>query len=91
MEKETFTLLHRINPHQNERRFYAVMIGPTLDEPLAVIRFWGRIGGWQRVHIRPFDTPEEAEKFAGRLVALRLKRGYKKIQIKEQKKESKRK
>lgn len=71
-----FTLLHRINPERNEKRFYAVMVGPSLLDPYAVIRFWGRIGGWQRVLIRAVPSPEEAEKLAARLIDRRLKSGY---------------
>jgi predicted DNA-binding WGR domain protein len=38
-------LLHRINPSQNEFRFYLVVTSPSLFDPYAVIRVWGRMGG----------------------------------------------
>lgn len=76
-----FTLLHRVNPDRNEARFYAVMVGPSLGNPLSVMRFWGRIGGWQRALITPCATKTEARKLAGRLVASKLKKGYKVVII----------
>lgn len=73
-------LLHRVNPEKNEARFYFVSIGPALFDPCAVIRMWGRIGGFQRMLITPCQTPLEAQKLATRLVQRRLKRGYRLIQ-----------
>lgn len=72
----SFTLLHRINPAENERRFYFVCTGPSLFHPIAVIRSWGRIGGYTRSMITACASGEEAEKLATRLVKKRLKRGY---------------
>ena len=73
-------LLHRVNPEKNEARFYFVSIGPALFDPHAVIRIWGRIGGYQRILVTPCQTSTEARKLAKRLVQRRLKRGYKLIQ-----------
>ena len=73
-------LLHRVNPEKDEARFYFVSIGPALFDPYAVIRVWGRIGGFQRMLITPCQTPLEARKLATRLVQRRLKRGYRLIQ-----------
>ena len=74
------TLLHRVNPEKNEARFYFVSFGPALFDPHAVIRVWGRIGGYQRMLITPCQTPMEARKLAMKLVQRRLKRGYRLIQ-----------
>lgn len=79
----TSTLLYRINPEKNERRFYLVMSGPTLFEAHAVTRCWGRIGGWQRSMVTACATADEAEKVAGKLVEKKLKRGYTKTTIPE--------
>ncbi|MCB0191913.1 MAG: WGR domain-containing protein [Anaerolineae bacterium] len=73
-------LLHRINPDKNERRFYFVSIGPALFDPYAVIRMWGRIGGYQRMLVTPCQTSLEARKLATKLVQRRLSRGYRLIQ-----------
>lgn len=73
-------LLHRVNPEENEARFYFVSVGPALFDPYAVIRMWGRIGGYQRILITPCQTPLEARKLATKLVQRRLKRGYRLIQ-----------
>ena len=73
-------LLHRINPGKNEARFYFVSFGPTLFDPHAVIRVWGRIGGYQRLLVTPCQTSTEARKLATKLVQRRLKRGYRLIQ-----------
>jgi predicted DNA-binding WGR domain protein len=72
----TSTLLHRINPDRDERRFYWVMVGPSLFEPHAVVRLWGRIGGHQQAMITPCQSMAEAQMLAGKLVWRRLKRGY---------------
>jgi hypothetical protein len=47
---EIYVQLHRIDPAQNVARFYVVWVGPSLIDAIAVIRFWGRIGGtsWSR-------------------------------------------
>lgn len=69
-------LLHRINPSQNEFRFYLVVTGPSLFDPYAVIRVWGRIGGHQREMITSCASAEEAERLAGQLIQRKMKRGY---------------
>ncbi|MCK6625574.1 MAG: WGR domain-containing protein [Anaerolineae bacterium] len=70
------TLLHRINPARNEARFYLVIVAPTLVDPIAVWRVWGRIGGAQRSKIDPCGSAAEAEKLAEALVRRKIKRGY---------------
>jgi predicted DNA-binding WGR domain protein len=69
-------LLHRINSEKNEARFYLVEVGPSLVDPYAVIRLWGRIGGHQRGMVTPCTSEAEAETLAGRLVRRKIKRGY---------------
>lgn len=69
-------LLHRHNPELNERRFYAVTIQPTLVDELAVVRTWGRIGGWTRTLVTPVADQAEAQSLAETLIARKLKRGY---------------
>jgi predicted DNA-binding WGR domain protein len=69
-------LLHRINPQQNEFRFYLLIVGPSLLDPYAVLRLWGRLGGHQRGMVTPCASSEEAQKLARRLARRRLRRGY---------------
>lgn len=77
MSNPTKIFLHRINPAKNEARFYLVEATPTLLDPYAVIRVWGRIGGAQRHKINPCRSAAEAEELAERLVRRKIKRGYK--------------
>ena len=41
-------LFHKIDPEENERRFYYLEVGSSLVDKHAVLRVWGRIGGQQR-------------------------------------------
>ena len=70
------TLLHRINPERNERRFYAVQVGPSLFDEHAVLRLWGRIGGYQRQMVTPCPSPDDAQALARQLIQRRLQHGY---------------
>ncbi len=71
-----FTLMHRINPERNERRFYAVQVGPSLFDEHAVLRLWGRIGGYQRQMVTPCQSPDDAQALARQLIQRRLQHGY---------------
>jgi predicted DNA-binding WGR domain protein len=70
------TLLHRVNQERNEARFYLVIVGASLLDEHAVMRVWGRIGGYQRAMVTPCASAEEAEKLAGRLIRKRMRHGY---------------
>ena len=76
MDTEIFCLLHRCDPDRNIKRFYLVTTGPSLLEPYAVWRFWGRIGGFQRQLLTPCGSAVEARRLADRLIKKRLQRGY---------------
>ncbi len=72
-----FTLLKRFDPEQHANRWYMVMVQPTLLEETAVICAWGsRENDYQRTRIMPMGTLAEAEAFAAKIVAAKLKRGY---------------
>lgn len=82
----TSTLLHRHNPARNERRFYLVAIQPTLLwTGLAVVRTWGRLGGWSRSLAMPVTDEAAAQRLAEKLIARKLKRGYKIVSDKGEK------
>ncbi len=56
------------------------MVGPSLFDPYAVVRVWGRIGGHQRAMITPCQSSVEACTLAARLIRRRLKHGYQLVQ-----------
>ena len=58
------------------KRFYLVTTGPSLLEPYAVNRLWGRIGGFQREMVTPWASAAEAGRLARQLIRKRLRRGY---------------
>jgi predicted DNA-binding WGR domain protein len=68
-------LLHRVDG-ETMKRFYLVTTGPSLLEPYAVLRFWGRMGGFQREMVTPCASPEESVRLARQLIRKRLRRGY---------------
>lgn len=70
------TLLHLINPEKNQKRFYLVMTGPTIFEPFAVTRWWGRIDGHSQEMITPCTSEAEAQEVAKKLVEKKIKKGY---------------
>lgn len=75
----TVTILRRVDPERNEAWFYTVLVGASLFDAHAVVRFWGRIGGFQRMLVTPCGSLEEAEGLARRLVQRRKQRGYEEI------------
>lgn len=67
----------RIRPEENERRWYAIAVEPTLFGAWAVHLSWGRLGTNQyQQQIQDFPTLEAATKEAQAQVERRLKRGY---------------
>jgi predicted DNA-binding WGR domain protein len=75
-----YILFERTNRAQNERRFYTIIWQPTLLEAQAVVRIWGRRGGWQCLKTHPFATLNEAWPLIRRLIRLRLRHGYTVVQ-----------
>jgi predicted DNA-binding WGR domain protein len=79
------TLLQRINPDRNERRYYRVEIGPCVGYPIAVHRVWGRLGRRRSGFlITPCADEAEALRLAETLITRKLKRGYKIVRKGEQ-------
>lgn len=73
-------LLRRFNPEENMNRWYMVQIQPTLLDPIAVICSWGnRDTSWARSRILPMDSLEQAKEEAEKIIAAKIKRGYKRI------------
>jgi predicted DNA-binding WGR domain protein len=70
------TILRRIRPEYNERRFYALAVTADLFGNIVLLRTWGRIGteGKQRGDLHPDYTSAASslERLAGR----KRRRGY---------------
>lgn len=71
------TLLHKVRPNANCRRFYRVAVEATLFDEVCLTRTWGRIGGKARqLAPVPFVNSQAAEKAASKIIREKLKRGY---------------
>jgi predicted DNA-binding WGR domain protein len=82
-ETPRLRFLGRIRPEDDERRWYAIVWGPTLCDTWAVHLSWGRLGTERyRQRILEFDTPEAADAEAETQVERRLQRGYGPVQEK---------
>ena len=67
----------KVDPAQNERRWYTVSWGPTLFGAWAVMRAWGRLGtGWSQRRVEEFLTAEQARAEVEAQVQRRERRGY---------------
>ena len=76
---ETFTsiLFERVCPEKNENKFYWLGWQPTLIDEWAVVRIYGRKGGFQRVlSPEPFVSLAEAWSVIKQTIWARVKRGY---------------
>jgi predicted DNA-binding WGR domain protein len=67
---------HRYKPAENSYREYQVSYQPSLWEPHAGQRVWGRRGNKKRLLDQRFETQEEALDWLQKMVERRLKRGY---------------
>ncbi|WFU05889.1 WGR domain-containing protein (plasmid) [Rhizobium sp. CB3171] len=75
--------LRRSDPAQNVRRFYTLAIQPNLFGGVAVVRHWGRIGTNGQEKIETYDEPQAAEAAYGRLERVKRRRGYKELEVEE--------
>lgn len=76
-QKETGPVhLHRTDPSQNMRRFYTLVIQPTLFGGATVIRNWGRIGTNGQTMMETFDQIVQAEHAWDQLERAKRRRGY---------------
>ncbi|MEO4001829.1 WGR domain-containing protein [Mesorhizobium sp. CAU 1732] len=81
MQNETIDPVHleRIDPEQNMRRFYSLVIQPTLFGDVSLIRNWGRIGTNGQSMMETFDRPENADGAFTRLARTKRRRGYRDV------------
>ncbi len=76
-----FAHMVSIDPARNRYRGYIVAIQPTLFSPYALVRSWGRVGSRPRMLVREMASAAQAREEAMKLMALRLRRGYRVIQV----------
>lgn len=70
----------RVRPAENEYRWYAIAVEPTLFGTWAVHLSWGRLGTTQyQQKILEFGTSEAAAAEAQAQAKRRLKRGYRQV------------
>ena len=68
--------LQRIVPDENVRRFYTVLVQPSLFGDWSVVREWGRIGQGGTVRGKGYGSEAEARVVADEAVSGKLRRGY---------------
>lgn len=67
---------HRYRPQENSYREYQVSYQPSLWEPHAGQRVWGRRGNKKRLLDQRFDTQQQALDWLQKMIQRRLKKGY---------------
>lgn len=70
------TAVFRIDGSLGMARFYVMTVSGTLFGVSALVRCWGRIGTAGRIRIDLYPTRGEAEVAKARLLAQKLRRGY---------------
>jgi predicted DNA-binding WGR domain protein len=75
-----FAYLKKVDPEQNQFRFYTIAVVQTLFGEWAVVREWGRLGQAGTVREIWFDTKEEARAVGIKLQKRKERRGYRIIQ-----------
>lgn len=73
-------LLRRKDPHKNLARFYLVAIEMSLFGEVTLERRWGRIGTRGRLARHIFPSRGIAEVERARILAAKLRRGYRPAQ-----------
>ncbi len=72
-----YILFEKTDRKQNIARFYYLAWQATLLDTGAVVRLYGRKGGWQRMLAPlPFASLRDARPMLNALIKRRLKRGY---------------
>jgi predicted DNA-binding WGR domain protein len=69
-------VLHRIDPEQGMRRFYALMIERDLFGTIRLVRNWGRIGTNGQEKVEEFASEIEAGKALAVVARAKRRRGY---------------
>ena len=69
-------VLHRIDPEQGMRRFYALMIERDLFGTVRLVRNWGRIGTNGQEMVEVFANEIEAGEALEAVARAKRRRGY---------------
>ncbi|WP_099509431.1 WGR domain-containing protein [Microvirga ossetica] len=69
-------VLHRIDPEQGIRRFYALMIERDLFGIVRLVRNWGRIGTTGQELVEVFDDELRAGEALEAVARAKRRRGY---------------
>ncbi len=72
-------VLHRIDPEQGIRRFYALIIERDLFGTVRLVRNWGRIGTNGQELVEVFETELDAGKALEKMAAAKRQRGYREL------------
>jgi len=75
-EQPHHTVLFRIDPTRNMRRFYSVSVQPNLFGGHSLMRNWGRIGSGGQIRIELFDDDASATEAGDLLLHTKRMRGY---------------
>lgn len=75
-EQPHHTVLFRIDPTRNMRRFYSVTIQPNLFGGHSVMRNWGRIGSSGQMRVDLFEDKLAASSACEQLIQAKTIRGY---------------
>ncbi len=70
------TVLRRVAPARNMRRFYSLDVERDLFGKVVLVRRWGRIGTSGRVRLDEFGAEGEAKAAMHRLELRKVRRGY---------------
>ncbi|NKC10678.1 MAG: WGR domain-containing protein [Gammaproteobacteria bacterium] len=70
------TYLEKIDPANNQARFYSLVIMPNLFGQWTLVREWGRIGQRGQAELEWFETAEAAEGAIAALKSQKRRRGY---------------
>lgn len=68
--------LTKIDPAENEARFYVLDVQPTLFGEWALVKEWGRIGSEGEQRMTWFDEEREAYDALSQEIKKRWRRGY---------------
>lgn len=70
------TVMFRIDPEQNMRRFYTLSVQPNLFGGHSLVRNWGRIGTQGQYRLELFENAKTALAARDRLMKLKQARAY---------------
>jgi predicted DNA-binding WGR domain protein len=76
-----YALFEKVSRERNEDRYYYLAWQPTLVDEGAVVRLWGRKGETQQTRATPFGSLAEAWPLLRRLMRLRLRHGYRLVEV----------